>query len=127
MDKLNNCNPIASGKYLDILKTKQDNFKEKKIYEYGYYSIKKEETIYKIKDLDRLKKGEKVKGSSCKNTSSLKNEKLIKFINKFDKNILQYEDDNYTNQNLCLIYQLILRKMNDKENIYFIRPSLYNL
>ena len=71
--------------------------------------------------------GNKVKGTSCLGTSTITNKKLNKFINKFDSNILSKDEFYYPNNSLCIIYQLILRNLNDKENIYFVRPGLYNL
>ena len=121
------CNPISNSKYLDILKSKIDNNNNKDNKSYGYYSIKNNEAIYKIKDLDKLESGNKVKGTSCLGTSTITNKKLNKFINKFDSNILSKDEFYYPNNSLCIIYQLILRNLNDKENIYFVRPGLYNL
>ena len=33
----------------------------------------------------------------------------------------------FSKTNLCLIYQLLIRKLNTKEDIYFLRPSIYKL
>jgi hypothetical protein len=74
-----------------------------------------------------LEKGNKIKGSVCIGTSTITNKKLRKFINKFNPNILIKDDFYYSNKSLCIIYQIILRNLNDKKNIYFLRPSLYNL
>ena len=93
---------------------------------FGYYSTKKNESIYKVKDLDKLESGDKIKGTACIGTSTITNKKLIKFINKFDNNILK-EDLYFPNNSLCIIYQLVLRRLNDKKTIYFLRPSFYNL
>ena len=125
--ELVNCNPISNSKYLDILNSKIDNNNNKDNKSYGYYSIKNNQAIYKIKDLDKLESGNKVKGTSCIGTSTITNKKLNKFINKFDSNILSKDEFYYPNNSLCIIYQLILRNLNDKDNIYFVRSGLYNL
>ena len=123
--KIIKCSPISNSKYIDILNSKIDKEKNKKNKSGGYYSIRKNETIYKIKDLDKLGSGNKVTGTACIGTSTITNKKLIKFINKYNKNILE-KNLYYSNNSLCIIYQILLRDLNDKDNIYFLRPGLYN-
>ena len=125
-NELVNCSPISNGKYMDLLNSKISKYSERDIKSFGYYSTKKNESIYKVKDLDKLESGDKIKGTACIGTSTITNKKLIKFINKFDNNILK-EDLYYPNNSLCMIYQLVLRRLNDKKTIYFLRPSFYNL
>ena len=125
-NELVNCSPISNGKYMDLLNSKISKYSERDIKSFGYYSTKKNESIYKIKDLDKLESGDKIKGTACFGTSTITNKKLIKFINKFDNNILK-EDLYFPNNSLCIIYQLVLRRLNDKKTIYFLRPSFYNL
>ena len=125
-NQLVNCSPISNGKYMDLLNSKISKYSKRNIKSLGYYSTKKNESIYKVKDLDKLELGDKIKGTTCIGTSTITNKKLIKFINKFDNSILK-DDIYFSNSSLCMIYQLVLRNLNDKNIIYFLRPSFYNL
>ena len=125
-NQLVNCSPISNGKYMDLLNSKISKYSKRNIKSLGYYSTKKNESIYKVKDLDKLELGDKIKGTTCIGTSTITNKKLIKFINKFDNSILK-DDVYFSNSSLCMIYQLVLRNLNDKNIIYFLRPSFYNL
>ena len=51
-----------------------------------------------------------------------RNKKLLKSNSSIRKASNKKE---FSKTNLCLIYQLLIRKLNTKENIYFIRPSIY--
>jgi hypothetical protein len=148
-NKLEKCSPIKNNEYKTLLNKKMKEFGKRKINYYGFIEIINNEIIYKITNLD-IKTS---KGTSCINTSTITNKKLLKFIKNIDNdNIIKplitddYKIDILNNKkllksnyaikkasnkkefsktNLCIIYQLLLRKLNTKENIYFIRPSIY--
>ena len=148
-NKLEKCSPIKNNEYKTLLNKKIKDFGKRKIKSYGFIEISNNELIYKIVNLDK----ETSKGTSCINTSTITNKKLLKFIKTIDNdNIIKpiitddYKIDisnnkgilknnysvkkasnkkEFSKTNLCTIYQLLLRKLNTKENIYFIRPSIY--
>ena len=150
-NKLEKCSPIKNNEYMSYLNKKIKEFNTRKINYYGFIEIINNEIIYKIRNLD-IKTS---KGTSCINTSTITNKKLLKFIKNIDNdNIIKplitddYKIDTLNNKellksnyaikkatnkkefsktNLCIIYQLLLRKLNTKENIYFLRPSIYKL
>ena len=126
-NKMIDCSPITENKYRDIQEPKILNLKNKDIKNFGYININKNNTTsYKIKDLEKLKKGDSVKGTNCLGTSTITNNKLINFINNFNKDILK-SNKKYNNNHLCIIYQLVLRSLNNKKEMYFIRPGIQKL
>ena len=147
------CSPIDNNTYKTNLNTKIKEVNKRTFHNYGYIEIKNHEILYKITNLEKTKHS---KGTHCISTSSITNEKLIKFIlkadksniitpiinqetftintslnktiNKTNKTIKKFKNKKeYSKTNLCLIYQLLIRKLNDKKNMYFLRPSIYKL
>ena len=146
-DKLVNCSPIQIKNYKKQLKPKIDKLKKidfpiiskknklESYYAFMDYNKKTNEIIFKIKDLNKINENKSVKGSECiSGTSNIKIEQFIeKFIKIFDEDIIKDEYINgikengrkikYKKQNLCLIYQLVLRKMtNEQKKLYILRP-----
>jgi len=149
--KLDKCSPIKDTQYKSNLNTKIIEFKKKNINNYGFIEINENDLIYKIINLDKVTGLSK--GTSCINTSTITNKKLLKFIKNIDNDDIikpiitdEYNIDisknkkilknnstirkashkkEFSKTNLCLIYQLLIRKLNTKENIYFLRPSIY--
>jgi hypothetical protein len=96
----------------------------------------KNEIIFKIKNIQKINKGKSVEGSECiTGTSDIKIEPFInnyitilnkdiikdKYIGKGEK--IKKKQIKYKKQNLCLIYQLVLRKLRDENNeLYILRP-----
>ena len=150
-NKLDRCSPIKDNQYKSNLSNKIKELKKRNINSYGFIDINENELNYKIVNLDKAVGLSK--GTSCINTSTITNKKLLKFIRNIDndnvmkpiitedykidvsrnKKILKSNSSirkasnkkEFSKTNLCLIYQLLIRKLNTKENIYFIRPSIY--
>jgi len=146
-DKLVNCSPLQINSYKKQLKPKIDKLKKmelpiiskknklKSYYAFIDYNKKTNNIIFKIKNLIKINDNKSVKGSECiSGTSDIKIKTFInKFIKIFNKEIIKDEYINgikekgkkikYKKQNLCLIYQLVLRKMtHEQKQLYILRP-----
>ena len=150
-NKLTKCSPIKENQYKDTFNKKINEFKNKNINIYGFIEIDNNNILYKIINID--KKSSIIKGTSCINTSTITNQILLKFISSIDntniikpiitndykidvslkKNILKTDrkikkasnKKEFNKTNLCLIYQLLIRKLNTKTEAYFVRPAIY--
>ena len=152
-NKLTKCSPIDDNEYKSILKSKIKEYKKRNINIYGFIELVDNATLYKIVNLD--KGYELSKGTSCISTSTITNKILLRFISNIDNdnllkpiitpenkidvskkpNVLKTSNKvkkatnkkEFSKKNLCLIYQLLIRKLNNKETINFVRPSIYKL
>ena len=75
-----------------------------------------------------------VSGSVCLVTSTIKVNDLVEYIKNYDKTILKdtkvlkqkFNKKKYNKSNLCMLYQITLRKSNNNNKIQFLRPVLNN-
>ena len=140
-NKVVNCSPIqdkTNRKLLDkSLKNIKDNVNIERL---GYLEKNKSDynPALKIVDLKKKELDKKVSGTKCKDTTTIKVTDVEKYINQYEKKynetILKnkkelmdkFNKKKYTKNNLCLLYQLVLRKRNNDKNLYFIRPVINN-
>ena len=146
-NKLVNCSPLQINKYKNELNKKIKELNKIKLptisksnnlksyYAFMDYNKKTNNIIFKIKNLIKISENKSVKGSECiSGTSDIKIDIFIKkFIKKYNKTIIKDKyivgvkesgkKIKYKKENLCLIYQLVLRKMrNDNNELYILRP-----
>ena len=129
--KIENCSPIQETTSRKLLKKKISNI-TKNIEKLGYLEIIKDESVFKIIDLKKKNNNKMVSGTKCLATSTIKTDDLVQYIEKYDKNILKNKDElkkkfnkkKYNKPNLCMLYQLTLRKSNTSNKIQFLRPIL---
>lgn len=154
-NKLENCAYRIQSENEKILKKKlkdinSEIIKNKRINKnlpYGFMENVKNNVKFKIKNINIDNKNEEnklISGTVCSvSTSIFTNEKLISLIKLFDKNnILKMkiknskkisskklkEVYNFNNRNdLCVIYQIVLRILSDEENIYYFLRPIHNL
>ena len=131
--KIENCSPIQETSSRKSLKKKLSNITNN-IEKLGYLEIIKDESIFKMIDLKKKANKKSVSGTKCLVTSTIKTEDLVEYIEKYDKNIVKDKNElkqkfnkkKYNKPNLCMLYQLTLRKSNTNNKINFVRPILNN-
>ncbi len=131
-NKIENCSPIQETKNRNLLinkLSKINNFEK-----IGYLEIIDDESIFKMIDLKKKENNRLVSGTKCLATSTIKVKDLIEYINKYDKNIIKekseliekFKKKKYNKPNLCMLYQLVLRKNNTNNKLIFFRPIINN-
>jgi len=131
--KIENCSPIQETSSRKSLKKKLSSITNN-IEKLGYLEIIKDESIFKMIDLKKKANKKSVSGTKCLVTSTIKTEDLVEYIEKYDKNIVKDKNElkqkfnkkKYNKPNLCMLYQLTLRKSNTNNKINFVRPILNN-
>tara|TARA_B110000261_G_scaffold51296_1_gene60679 strand:- start:825 stop:4211 length:3387 start_codon:yes stop_codon:yes gene_type:complete len=133
--KIEKCSPIQDKTNRQLLNKSLKNITNKmEINKLGYFENIKDEPVFKMIDLDKMKDNKSVSGTRCIITSTITTKKLTNFIILNDKNILKSNDElikkfkkkKYTKPNLCLLYELVLRKITNDKKLNFIRPILNN-
>lgn len=131
--KIENCSPIQETLTRKLLKKKIANVSNK-IDKLGYLEIINDESTFKMIDLKKKEKNKMVSGSVCLVTSTIKVNDLVEYIKNYDKTILKdtkvlkqkFNKKKYNKSNLCMLYQITLRKSNNNNKIQFLRPVLNN-
>lgn len=140
-NKIVNCSPIQDKSNRKLLSKSLKNIKDNvNIQRLGYLEKTKSDynPTLKIIDLKKKELDKRVSGTKCKDTTTIKVSDVEKYINqyeeKYNETILKnkkelmdkFNKKKYTKNNLCLLYQLILRKRNNEKNLYFLRPIINN-
>jgi len=138
-NKIENCSPIQNRTNRKLLnKSLKDINDDVKIDKLGYLEKTKSDfnPLLKIIDLKKKESNKKVSGTKCKDTTTIKVKDVENYINKYEKDykdsilktkkelIDKFNKKKYKKDNLCLLYQLVLRKRNNNKNLYFIRPVI---
>mgnify|MGYP003971430355 CR=1 FL=1 len=140
-NRIEKCSPIQDKTNRKLLKKSLENIKKNiNIDRLGYLDKNKSDIYPALKIIDLKKKIEnkRVSGTKCKDTTTIKVKDIEKYINQYEKDynetilknknelIKKFNKKKYTKINLCLLYQLILRKKNNNKNLYFTRPIINN-
>jgi len=123
-NKLEECAPLKNNELKNNYTKYIKELKKSDINVLGFVDILKNNNIsFKIVDLNKKKEKKSVRGTDCIRTSTIKINILKDYINNIDKKLL---NDNvyYKKENLCLIYQYLLRRMNSNNDIFYLRPCL---
>ncbi len=118
------CNAFENSKYMDIFTKNMRNYlNNKEIDIYGFCEINKTKNKCDIKMLDKINPAPKSKGTIC-GFNPLNKNKLIQLIELLLNRVLKdTEKKKLKKDNLCLIYEYILRKSN-KDRIKFITTDI---
>lgn len=133
--KVESCGISFQNKYKTILTEKINILKiilkNNPNLPYSFIEIKGKNNRYKIKNFDikndKIIENKLISGTVCeKSSQNLDKNKLIKLIKLVDNNNL-LKKYNYKRDNLCLLYQLILKILTNETKLkYFLRPIEYN-
>ena len=133
--KVESCGISFQNKYKTILKEKINilsiKLKNNPNLPYSFIEIKGNNNKYKIKNFDikneKIIENKLISGTVCdKSSQNLDKNKLIKLITLVDNNKL-LKKHNYKRDDLCLLYQLILKNLTNETKLkYFLRPIEYN-
>lgn len=140
-NKIDKCAPLQDKTNRKLLKKSLENIKENiNIDRLGYLEKTKNDynPVLKIIDLKKKDQDKKVSGTKCIDTTTIKVSDVEKYINEYEKEnkvsilknkkelIEKFNKKKYKKTNLCLLYQLVLRKKNNNKNLYFLRPIINN-
>ena len=107
------------------IKKFNSNFLKKSISLYGFVEQNKNKKIaeFKMAHLDKIKNENfKIIGSACVKTSTFTKKLMIEYITNLDNTISLSIIKNLKKEQLCKLYEYVLRK----NNIHFLRPLYLN-